>query len=49
MLAKAKKSNELKDTVTQKNLIEQKIQEARDSQKELLDKINDARSKLRYL
>ena len=45
MLAKAKKSNELKDTVTQKNLIEQKIQEARDSQKELLDKINDARSK----
>lgn len=45
MLAKAKKSNELKETVTQKNLIEQKIQEARDSQKELLDKINDARSK----
>lgn len=45
MLAKAKKSNELKDTVTQKNLIEQKIQEAKDSQRELLNKINDARSK----
>lgn len=45
MLAKAKKSNELKDTVTQKNLIEQKIQEAKDSQRELLNRINDARSK----
>ena len=45
LLAKAKKSNELKDTVTQKNLIEQKIQEAKDSQRELLNRINDARSK----
>lgn len=45
VLAKAKKSNELKETVTQKNLIEQKIQEANDSQKELLIRINDARSK----
>lgn len=46
-LAKAKKENELKDTVTYKNRIEQRIQEARDNQKELLNKINDAKKKTR--
>ena len=40
LLAKAKKENELKETVTYKNRIEQRIQEARDNQKELLNKIN---------
>lgn len=47
LLAKAKKENELKETVTYKNLIEQRIQEARDNQKELLNKINDAKRKTR--
>lgn len=47
LLAKAKKENELKETVTYKNLIEQRIQEARDNQKELLNKINDAKKKTR--
>lgn len=47
LLAKAKKENELKETVTYKNRIEQKIQEARDNQKELLNKINDAKKKTR--
>lgn len=47
LLAKAKKENELKETVTYKNRIEQRIQEARDNQKELLDKINDAKKKTR--
>lgn len=47
LLAKAKKENELKETVTYKNHIEQRIQEARDNQKELLDKINDAKKKTR--
>lgn len=47
LLAKAKKENELKETVTYKNRIEQRIQEARDSQKELLNKINDAKRKTR--
>lgn len=46
-LAKAKKENELKETVTYKNRIEQRIQEARDNQKELLNKINDAKKKTR--
>lgn len=46
-LAKAKKENELKETVTYKNHIEQRIQEARDNQKELLNKINDAKKKTR--
>lgn len=46
-LAKAKKENELKETVTYKNRIEQRIQEARDNQKELLNKINDAKRKTR--
>jgi DNA repair exonuclease SbcCD ATPase subunit len=45
LLAKAKKENELKETVTHKNRIEQRIQEARDNQKELLNKINDAKKK----
>lgn len=45
LLAKAKKENELKETVTYKNRIEQRIQEARDNQKELLNKINDAKKK----
>ena len=45
LLAKAKKENELKETVTHKNRIEQILQEARDNQKELLNKINDARKK----
>lgn len=47
LLAKAKKENELKETLTYKNRIEQKIQEARDNQKELLNKINDAKKKTR--
>lgn len=47
LLAKAKKENELKETVTYKNRIEQRIQEARDYQKELLNKINDAKKKTR--
>lgn len=45
LLAKAKKENELKETVTHKNRIEQILQEARDNQKELLNKINDAKKK----
>ena len=45
LLAKAKKENELKETVTHKNRIEQILQEARDNQKELLNKINDATKK----
>ena len=47
LLAKAKKENEFKETVTYKNRIEQRIQEARDNQKELLNKINDAKRKTR--
>lgn len=47
LLAKAKKENELKETITYKNRIEQRIQEARDNQKELLNKINDAKKKTR--
>lgn len=47
LLAKAKKENELKETVIYKNRIEQRIQEARDNQKELLNKINDAKKKTR--
>lgn len=47
LLAKAKKENELKETITYKNRIEQRIQEARDNQKELLNKINDAKRKTR--
>lgn len=47
LLAKAKKENELKETVTYKNRIERRIQEARDNQKELLNKINDAKKKTR--
>lgn len=47
LLSKAKKENELKETVTYKNHIEQRIQEARDNQKELLNKINDAKKKTR--
>lgn len=47
LLAKAKKENELKETVTYKNRIEQRIQEARDNQKELLNQINDAKKKTR--
>lgn len=47
LLAKAKKENELKETVTYKNRIEQRIQEARDNQKELLNKISDAKKKTR--
>lgn len=47
LLAKAKKENELKETVTYKNRIEQRIQEARDNQKELLNKINEAKKKTR--
>lgn len=47
LLAKAKKENELNETVTYKNHIEQRIQEARDNQKELLNKINDAKKKTR--
>ena len=47
LLAKAKKENELKETVTYKNRIEQRIQEARDNQKELFNKINDAKRKTR--
>lgn len=47
LLAKAKKENELKETLTYKNRIEQRIQEARDNQKELLNKINDAKRKTR--
>lgn len=47
LLAKAKKENEIKETVTYKNRIEQRIQEARDNQKELLNKINDAKRKTR--
>lgn len=47
LLAKAKKENEFKETVTYKNHIEQRIQEARDNQKELLNKINDAKKKTR--
>lgn len=47
LLAKAKKENELKETVTYKNRIEHRIQEARDNQKELLNKINDAKRKTR--
>lgn len=47
LLANAKKGNELKETVTYKNHIEQRIQEARDNQKELLNKINDAKKKTR--
>jgi DNA repair exonuclease SbcCD ATPase subunit len=47
LLAKAKKENELRETVTYKNRIEQRIQEARDNQKELLNKINDAKKKTR--
>ena len=42
LLAKANK-----ETVTYKNRIEQRIQEARDNQKELLNKINDAKKKTR--
>lgn len=47
LLAKAKKENGLKEAVTYKNRIEQRIQEARDNQKELLNKINDAKKKTR--
>lgn len=47
LLAKAKKENELKETVTYKNRIEQRLQEARDNQKELLNKINEAKKKTR--
>lgn len=47
LLAKAKKENELKETITYKNRIEQRIQEARDNQKELLNKINDTKRKTR--
>ena len=47
LLVKAKKENELKEIVTYKNHIEQRIQEARDNQKELLNKINDAKKKTR--
>mgnify|MGYP001044318766 FL=1 len=47
LLARAKKENELKETVTYKNHIEQRLQEARDNQKELLNKINDAKKKTR--
>lgn len=47
LLDKAKKENEFKETVTYKNRIEQRIQEARDNQKELLNKINDAKKKTR--
>ena len=47
LLAKAKKENELNEIVTYKNRIEQRIQEARDNQKELLNKINDAKRKTR--
>lgn len=47
LLVKAKKENELNETVTYKNHIEQRIQEARDNQKELLNKINDAKKKTR--
>lgn len=47
LLAKAKKGNELKEIVTYKNRIEQRIQEAQDNQKELLNKINDAKKKTR--
>jgi DNA repair exonuclease SbcCD ATPase subunit len=47
LLAKAKKENELKEILTYKNRIEQRIQEARDNQKELLNKINDDKKKTR--
>lgn len=47
LLSKAKKENELKETVTHKNRIEQRLKEARDNQKELLNKINDAKKKTR--
>lgn len=47
LLAKTKKENDLKEAVTYKNRIEQRIQEARDNQKELLNKINDAKKKTR--
>lgn len=45
LLAKAKKSSELKETVTQKNQIEQKLSEAKENQRGILNKINDARKK----
>ena len=45
LLAKAKKSSELKETVTQKNRIEQKLSEAKENQRDILNKINDARKK----
>lgn len=45
LLAKAKKSNELKETVTQKNRIEQRLSEAKENQRNILNKINDARKK----
>lgn len=45
LLAKAKKSSELKETVTQKNRIEQKLSEAKENQRGILNKINDARKK----
>lgn len=45
LLAKAKKSNELKETVTQKNQIEQKLSDAKESQRDILDKISDAKKK----
>ena len=45
LLAKAKKENELKKIVTQKNQIEQKIKEAKDNQRELIDRINNAKEK----
>ena len=45
LLAKAKKSSELKETVTQKNRIEQRLSDAKESQRGIINKINDAKKK----
>lgn len=45
LLAKAKKSSELKETITQKNRIEQRLSDAKESQRDIINKINDAKKK----
>lgn len=45
LLTKAKKDSELKEIAIHKNSIERRLQEARDNQKELISRINDAKKK----
>ena len=45
LLTKAKKDSEIKEIAIHKNNIERRLQEAKDNQKELISRINDAKKK----